>query len=396
MRKISRFEREALLSWRAEMALYTQGELTEAARGHLRTLLERGMEAEIDRKLGAPRYVRTARRSDWRNGYRQRDLTTAFGLLRGLRVPRSRKGDYETEVFARYQRRQPLVNALIMEMFIAGVATRRVGEVLEALLGDAPSATTVSRIAQALDERVKAFHSRALQDAWRFLVLDGVTMKVKGACGVRKRLVLVAYGMDGKGKRELLAFRLADSEAEKEWAILLEDMRRRGLCGDNLELVITDGAKGLTAALSWVYPYTKQQRCWAHKLRNVANKVRRIDQKQAVQGAQAVYLADNRKKALLAFRQWKKRWQLSYPKAVACLENDLDALLRCFAYPQELRSKIRTTNAIERSFRELRRRTRPMSVFSNDQSCERIVYALIQHLNTQWRKKPFINSTHFS
>lgn len=190
MRKISRFEREALLSWRAEMALYTQGEMTEAAREHLRTLLERGMEAEIDRKLGAPRYVRTARRCDWRNGYRQRDLTTAFGLLRGLRVPRSRKGDYETEVFERYQRRQPLVNALIMEMFIAGVATRRVGEILEALLGDAPSATTVSRIAQALEVRVKAFHRRALQDAWRFLVLDGVTMKVKGACGVRKRLVL--------------------------------------------------------------------------------------------------------------------------------------------------------------------------------------------------------------
>lgn len=193
-----------------------------------------------------------------------------------------------------------------------------------------------------------------------------------------------------------MAFRLADSEAEKEWVILLEDIRRRGLCGNNLELVITDGAKGLITALSWVYPYAKHQRCWAHKLRNVVNKVRRIDQKQVMKGAQAIYQADNRKKALLAFRQWKRRWLLSYPKAVDCLENDLDTLLNCFSYPKELRSRIRTTNAIERAFREVRRRTRPMSVFTNDQSCERIVYALIQHLNSQWRKKPFTNPTHFS
>lgn len=377
------------------MALYAQGELTEAAREHLRRLLENSLEIEITQKLGAPRYVRCARRADWRNGYRKRDLVTEMGLLKGLRVPRSRKGDFQSGVFARYSRRQPLINGLILEMFVAGVATRRVGEVLAALLGDAPSASTVSRIARELDRRVQAFHHRPLQDRWPFLILDGVTMQVKGAWGLKKRQVLVALGTDGKA-RELLAFQLADGESEADWASLLEAMRQRGLQGQNLQLVITDGAPGLAAALRLVYPHAKHQRCWVHKLRNVVNKVRRVEQKSVLAGAQAIYLADTRKDALAAFREWKKRWQAPYPKAVACLEGDLDTLLCCFDYPKELRPKIRTTNAIERAFREVRRRTRPMSAFTNDKSCERIIYALIAHLNTQWSRTSYPKFTHNS
>lgn len=389
MNKLSRFEREALSSWRSEMALYAQGELTEAAREYLRKLLQWSMEVEVDQRLGAPRYVRCTRRADWRNGYRQRDLVTSLGLLKGLRVPRSRKGTYEPKVFARYSRRQPLVNGLIREMFIAGVATRRVGEILAAVLGETPSASTVSRIARELDKRAGEFHHRQLEDRWTFLLLDGVTMKVKGACGLKKRLVLVAYGMDTAGKRALLDFRLAKGESEAEWSALLESLRQRGLQGKALRLAITDGATGLAAALLLVYPHAKHQRCWVHKLRNVANYVRKRDEKEVMAGARAIYLADTRKDAVAAFRTWRALWQEAYPKAVACLEKDLEALLQCFDYPAQLRVKIRTTNAIERAFREVRRRTRPMSAFTNDQSCERIVYALIQHLNTQWSRRPF-------
>jgi putative transposase len=217
MARGTRFEQEALWHWRAEQALYAQGELNAGAREHLRWLMERTMETEIAERLGAERYGRSAVRTDWRNGYRKRNLVTELGLLKGLRVPRSRQGTYQPEAFARYQRRQPLVDRLILEMFVAGVATRRVGEVLEALLGECPSATTVSRIAKELDERVRQFHRQPLQDRWRFLMLDGVTMSVKGASGLRKRLVLVAYGIDTEGRRELLAFLLAKGESEGDW-----------------------------------------------------------------------------------------------------------------------------------------------------------------------------------
>ncbi len=159
MRRVSGWEAEALSEWREEMSLYSQGELTAGAREHLRFMLERTMETEISVQLGSSRYVRSAKRSDWRNGYRQRDLVTELGLLTGLQVPRSRKGSYQPRVFERYQRRTRTVNALMREMFVAGVATRRVGEVLETLLGDRPSASTVSQIAKELDISVRTVQS---------------------------------------------------------------------------------------------------------------------------------------------------------------------------------------------------------------------------------------------
>jgi len=396
MGRLSRLQQEALAEWRAELALYTQGELSAAAREQLRFLMERTLETEITKQLGADRYARCAYRSDYRHGYRKRDLTTELGLLKGLRVPRSRQGTYRPKVFARYQRRAPLVNALMVAMFVAGVATRRVGEILEALLGDCPSATTVSRICKELDRRVRAFHQRALEDRWRFLVADGVRMSVKGATGLRKRLVLVVYGIGRAGKRELLDFALADGESESAWAALLQSLWGRGLKGANVELVITDGAPGLIAALKFIYPHALHQRCWVHKLRNVARLVRRRDQQQVISGARTIYQAPSRRAALAAFLCWKRQWQALYPKAVLCLEKDLNELLACMDYPERMRSKLRTTNAIERCFREVRRRTRPMSAFCNDASCARIVYALVAHMNAQWSHKPLPEFTHYS
>jgi putative transposase len=176
----------------------------------------------------------------------------------------------------------------------------------------------------------------------------------------------------------------------------LQSLWNRGLKGACLELVITDGAPGLIAALKFVYPHVAHQRCWAHKLRNVANQVRRRDRQDVIAGARAIYQADTRREAVAAFVSWKRRWQIPYPKAVACLAKDLQELLAHMHYPASLRPKLRTTNAIERCFREVRRRTRPMSAFCNDASCERITYALVAHMNAQWSRTPLPNSTHNS
>lgn len=391
MTRISGWEAEALSEWRDEVSLYSQGELTAEARQHLRFLLERSMESEITKRLGSDRYERSSERCDWRNGHRERDLVTEMGLLRGLRVPRSRHGSYQPQVFERYQRRTKAVNALIREMFVAGVATRRVGEILETLLGDRPSASTVSQIAKELDAKVRAFHQRPLSE-WPFLVLDGVHMHVKGVAGLRRRVVLVALAQDKDGRKQLLDFRLADGESEAEWTAFLESLRQRGVSGARLELIISDGAPGIKAAQQMVYPYAKQQRCWVHKLRNVVGQVRRADQEAVAKGARAIYQAEHQRGAREAFLLWKRQWESVYPKAVARLERDLDALLVFLGYPAELHKQLRTTNAIERSFVEVRRRTRPMSAITNDASCERITYALITHMNKHWSRKPSSSS----
>lgn len=360
----------------------------------LKGLLQSAMEADLLERLQAGHYRRTELRRGYRNGYRHRSLMTELGVIEHLRVPRDREGCFQPRVLARYQRRQSRVNRLIREMFLAGVSTRRIGEVLSIVLGEKPSAQTVSRVLRSLDGEVRRFHSRRLLDRYRYLVMDGIVLKVKGMAKVSKRVVLCLYGITHMGGREIVSFRQAYSEAESQWEAFLRDLYQRGLEGKTAALVATDGSKGLHLALDTVYPYVPRQRCWVHKLRNVASKLRRKDQAACLKGASAIYMASTRRDAVARFKEWAGAWRSPYSNAVECIEQDLDELLNFLDCPVEHRRKIRTTNAIERSFREVRRRTRPMSCFQNGESVDRIIYGVLSHLNSSWRDRPVWKSTH--
>lgn len=354
----------------------------------VQTLLEETLEAELVEQLWAGRYKRTEVRQGYRNGVYYRSLSTPVGLIPHLRVPRARESAYQPQVLARYQRRTEEVNARIRDLFLAGVATRRVGEVLEPLLGDRPSATTVSRVCAALDREVAAFLRRPLCDAYCYLLLDGITLKVRTGVGAKRRLVLCAYGITPAGQRELISFRQATAESEAQWEAFLRDLYARGLEGQGLRLISTDGCPGLHRALDTVYPYVPRQRCWAHKLRNLAAKLPRAHQETCLREAKGIYLAQTRREALARFWTWAARWREVAPKAVACLQDDLEELLAFLNCPPAHWRTIRTTNAIERAFREVRRRTRPMSCFQNRASVDRIIYGVLSYLNKKWRDKP--------
>jgi putative transposase len=369
------------------------GELKFQARMSLKALLEGAMEEERTHQLQAARHQRTPARRDQRNGYTPRDLQTEHGLLRGLQVPRSRLNLYEPQVFGRYERRTAAVDQAIVGMFLAGVSTRRVGEVLEGLVGAGVSATTVSRVTREIEQLVRAYHHRPLTDHYRYLLLDGIWLGCKSATGRRKVVVLTAYGITWDGRRELIDFRVADSESEANWSAFLNDLYRRGLVGEHLQLVTTDGAPGLLAALDLVYPHVPRQRCWFHKLQNVSTRLRVKHRAECLAQARQIYLASTRREALQRFREWQAHWEPLEPKAVACLTQDLEALLTCFAFPAAHRPTIRTTNPIERSFREVRRRTNPMSCFTNPANIDRIVFAVMHDLNHRWGKTPLRHFT---
>jgi len=375
------------LSWEDRKEFFEE-ELGERVRSEVKRLLEEALEAERTDWLGAGRYVRDeAGRRDYRNGYYRRDLGTCLGLLRRLRVPRTRRG-CRSQLLRRYQRRQESVNGLVCEAFLRGVSTRQVGEVLEPVLGESYSAQTVSRIARRLDQAVEAFHQRRLGDEYVYIFLDGVVLKVRDRSGqVRRRWVLVAYGITAAGRREVIAYQLARGENETSWTAFLQGMFLRGLEGRGLRLVVVDGSKGLRAALALVWPQVPLQRCWAHKLRNIADKVRKKEA-SCVREAAALYQAPSRHAAQRIFQRWARKWRPTRPRAVACVERDLEELLTFYAFPAAHWRKIRTTNIIERAFREVRRRTRPMSSFTNPASCDRIVFGVISHLNRSWERKP--------
>lgn len=375
------------LEWEERKAFFEE-ELNGQVLGGVKRLLERALEGERTMRLAVGRYVRDPQtRLDYRNGYYRRDLGTRLGLLRRLRIPRTRRG-YYSELLPRYQRRQEAVHELVREAFLRGISTRQVGSVLEPVLGEAYSAQTISRIARGLDRAVERFHRRTLVDEFRYLFLDGVVLKVRDGRGkVRRRVVLVAYGITAAGRREMVAYRLAQGESEAAWTAFLQDLYLRGLQGQCLRLIVSDGSTGLQAAVGLVYPQARVQRCWAHKLRNIADKVLRKEGSCVAQAA-AIYRASDRRQAEKAFRRWAGRWRQRRPRAVACVERDLEELLNFFAVPEAHWKKVRTTNVIERAFREVRRRTRPMSSFTNPESCDRIVFGVVSHLNRSWEKEP--------
>lgn len=369
------------------------GEINERVLGMVKLILESSLENELIEFLQASRYMRTEVRRGYRNGYYERDLFSQYGVIKSLRIPRARTA-YTSKILPNYQRRQSQINQMIRDMFLAGISTRRVGEVLDQVWGQYVSAQTVSNICLSLDREVQIYQSRKLFDHYQYLLFDGIVLKVKGALKAYQKPVLVVYGITADGQKELIDFRQASSESANQWEAFLRNLYRRGLEGKNCKLIIIDGCKGLHQALGIVYPYIPLQRCWAHKLRNVSNHIRRKEQKECLKQARQIYLAENRKAAVNAFREWENNWLGKYPKAIKCLENDLDELLNFLDCPTSHRVKIRTTNAIERAFREVRRRTRTMNCFTNAKSVNRIIFGVMSHLNNSWKDKPLPNFTH--
>ena len=368
------------------------GDINERTLHMVKLILESSLEEGLLEELQASRYQRVELRKGYRNGHYERSLSTKFGAIKSLKVPRAREG-YQSKVLPHYRRRQDEINQMVRGMFLAGVSTRRVGEVLATVNGEKVSAQTVSRIASSLDTEVQLFQNRPLSDRYQYLFLDGISLKVKGAGRVHKRQVLCAYGITLLGKREIINFRQATDESEAKWEAFLRDLYERGLEGKNCELVVTDGCPGLHKALETVYPYVAYQRCWVHKLRNVANKLRVKDRENCLAGARLIYLAGHRKEAISAYKNWELKWRSDYPDAVNCLGKNLDELLSFLDMPVAHRVKVRTTNVIERAFREVRRRTRPMSCFTNSRSVDRIIYGVISHLNQNWKEKPLLEFT---
>ena len=359
-----------------------QGQAVKAAQKLFELLSQR----QRDLYMVSPSYRRNPKRKDYRNGYYRRSFVTRFGTL-VLRIARTRKRNFLPEVIGKFQRRAEEVCLLIREAFLRGISTRQVGRVVATVTGEIVSAQTVSKLTRYLDEAVRLFHQAALSDEWAYLFLDGVSLRVRRPSGRKRVQMLVAYGVKKDGRRELLAFLRTRGESQADWEALLNDLYRRGLQGNNLQLIVTDGCAGLAAAIQTVYPRALHQRCWVHKMRNLLEKVRQCDYDQVKADAQAIYQAENRKQAQAAFRAFRSHWQKHYGSTVRQLEKDLPELLSFFSFPQHLWRKLRTTNIIERCFVEVRRRTRPMVCFVNVQSVDRIIYSIFQRFNLEWKNR---------
>src|SRR5271169_2325232 len=363
------------------------GSLEEKTRLAWKHFLEAESERMRNLYAGCESYERGQRpASKYRNGYYERDFVTRFGTIR-LRIARARGKSFLPAAMEKFQRRAPELAILIREAFLRGISTRQVGRVVATLTGETVSAQTVSRLTRDLDKAVADFHRAPLKDEWAYLFLDGVSLKVRRPSRRQRVQMLVAYGVRQDGTRQLLGFLRTHGESQADWEALLGDLYRRGLKGDKLLLIVTDGCPGLAGAIQTVYPRAAHQRCWVHKMRNILAKVRKRDYDAVKTDAQHIYLAQGRRQAEAAFRAFRNRWQREYPTMVRQLDRDLPELLAFFAFPKHLWRKLRTTNIIERCFVEVRRRTRPMVCFVNVQSVDRIICSIFQRFNLEWKTR---------
>lgn len=364
-----------------------EGDYRVATRQALKEILETRMHNRIDTHLSQVRHQGV---SDRRNGSYSRHLLTELGDLE-LQIPRTRTAS-AISVLKRFARRVLPVERMIMLTFLLGLSTRKVGQALLPILGEPVSPSTISEIAKQLDQAVEAYHQRKLTDTYEVVLLDGIVLKRKTGVGTQKRTVLVALGIKADKKKEVIDFRQVRSESQSACEGFLNSLYQRGLIGHNLKLIVVDGGKGLDAALSVVYGHVPVQRCWAHKTRNVLNHVKKADHEAVKKDLQRISHAQTLRQAQKAAQRFVKRYQTRYPKATRCLTQDLPEMLAFLRIATFLpHSALRTTNAIERRFREVRRRTRPMGVFSDHTSIDRIMLSVFTFENLKQKTStPFL------
>jgi putative transposase len=327
-----------------------------------------------------------------RAGFSPITLKTTLGEI-AIERPRLRKQIYESMILPNYTKNEEALLELICNLYLVGVSTRKVETALRSILGKyGISAGSVSKITERIIPEIESFHKKDIEDKYIYLYLDGVSFSVIGNDNKKKRyMFLVAYGVDRHGKKEIIDYLPARSESYDSWYGFLFNLYERGLKGKYLKLIIVDGCEGLSKALEGIYQRVLRQRCWVHKLENVCKSLKKSDKEACIDQARLIYKADNLKHANKLFKQWKLSWHKLYPKAVDCLEKNLDELFTMFLFDESHRPKIRTTNPIERTFKEVRRRTKVMdNHLPNLKAAEKIFYIMCKFLNERWSTKKWL------
>jgi transposase-like protein len=352
--------------------------LQERMRLAIRHTLITVLEEEVENFIQAALYQRTPERKGYRNGHYERDLVTTVGEIEELPVPRTREG-FRTQLFERYQRRQAELDETICAMFVQGVSTARVGDVIENLTGSHPSPSTVSRVFHSLETEFESWKTRRLKAHYLYVFTDGTYFTViydEEGC---KMPILAVVGIDADGKREVLAFTVGERENQAAWEELLEQLKERGI--QTVDLWITDGNKAMLNAIESKFPNSQRQRCIKHKMDNVLGYIPEKQQEQVRPELRAIFYQDSRQKADQEMAAFIAKYEKVYSTAVDCLKRDQEACLTFYSFPQKHWKFIRTTNIIERLFGEVKKRSHKMAAaFRNENSCLLMFYAVIRSL----------------
>ena len=371
------------------------GDLSKLVTKNLQWVLEESFDWEARQRTGCSLYERSDGRSDYRNGYRFRDILTRFGRLKDVRVPRLRYSGFIPSILQPGRLALPEVEELIAKCMLCGASRRETIEMLTLLLGYPPCGSLLARVQSQLDRQAHEFKNREITKAYKYLFVDGICVKIKDGRLAKEWMVLIAVGIDNDGYKEVVGYTRSKRESAAAWRRLLDQLIERGLNSDDLDLIISDDSSAIGLAVEDVFgDEVQHQLCWAHRMANLADAVKENDRAICVDGMRRVYRAENRTQALKAYRDWRTRWKELYPGFAAELEKDLGKLLHFFSCPKAHWEYVRTNNPIERLNHDIRSRTFGWAGFQNRESCYRLLYGLFWQRNNDWKVAPKLEFTH--
>lgn len=367
-----------------------KSDLRELVRETVRETINAVLEEEANLLVGAERYERTAGREAYRSGHYKRKLVTTAGEIE-VNVPKLRGATFQTAAIERYRRREASVEEAIIEMYLAGVSTRRIEDVSEILWGASVSAGTVSNLNAKAFRGIEEWRTRPLSGAYPYLFVDGIYLKRSWGGSYENVAVMVAIGVNSEGRREIVGCAEGFAESKDSWKEFLLGLRERGLGG--VRLVTGDKSLGMLGALEEVFPDAAYQRCTVHFYRNVLGKVPRQKRALVAKMLKAIHAQESR--AASEAKALEVACSLEGMKLAAAAKVVRDGYAETLAYaafPMQHWTRIRTNNAIERLNREIRRRTRVVGTFPDGESALMLVAARLKYIvESEWGQRRYLD-----
>jgi putative transposase len=349
----------------------------------LRIISRAAMSEEVRAHLQADPHERTPGRLGHRNGYKPRTLKTRVGELE-LEVPQVRGCEpYHPSLFGKWQRSERAFLVTCAEMYFQGVSTRNVKRVLEAMCDGEISSTTVSCVARELDEKLAAFRSRRLDEhEYPYVKVDARYEKVRVNGKIVSQAVLVTMGYTEQGRREILDWRVDDSESESTWSSVFVDLKTRGLSG--VKLLVSDAHEGIRAALHRRLQGVAWQRCRVHFLRGLAKRVSYRQSKQLMHETRSCFAGVSREECRMRAMEMSDRWASQNAKVSQMMRDGFEDCLSVLDFPSEHHRRLASTNELENLMKRLKKRTRVVGVFPSRDSCDRLIGSQLLEVHEGW------------
>jgi putative transposase len=344
------------------------------------------METDVEGLIGAGRHERSAERLNYRNGYRDRIFDTRLGPL-SLRIPKLRQGSYFPPFLEPRKTAEKALVAVIQEAWIGGVSTRRVDDLVQAMGLTGISKSQVSKLCKDIDERVNAFLDRPIEGEWRYLWLDATYLKVREGGRIVSVAAIIAVAVSAEGRREIIGLGIGPSEAEPFWSTFLKGLVKRGLGGVNPQIksgeVILDAHEGLRLAITRVLGAT-WQRCRVHWMRNALAHVPKGQHTMVAAAIRQAFLQPDAEAAHQTWRHVADQLRARWPKLAALMDDSEHDVLAYMAFPFQHRTKLHSTNPLERLNKEVKRRADVVGIFPNEASITRLIGAVLLEQNDEW------------